>query len=395
MYAWPTSENGEDDLVVEIEKQGLNDDTNTPSRTSLVNEEHLLRGMIKETDSNSTDRSLLLGIHLMQQLMKRWHLMQQMVKSRFDYLAYVSMQLLMNLAQCCLSHEHHVIMVVSCIILHALITPIIVPMNPHDASTTATKLELRAYEMRKDITLLDGHNNTSSSTSIGGYDTADDGIRSNGTGVEEHPTSIEAERSYGGINLSGPRTRCVLTDDVFTDGLNAPTVDLHSCLLSKIKNLRSYLDLLSSECISQHLIELCQNDSTSSGRTHDATIVNFSSDIQPENRAHTNHLMLFYIFTLGSISSGTLRFSAMVKYWTFQPVLFLKRGKLKLTSTTGDTTISYGHQTVRRLMGRNRFQYNIDRTNHGTNRRGVTNECIPHVDTDSISTIDASTASSL
>ena len=150
---------------------------------------------------------------------------------------------------------------------------------------------------------------------------------------------------------------------------------------------------ISSECMPQHLNELCRNDPTSSGRTHDATIVNFSSDIQSKNATHTNHLMLSYSFTLENISSGTLRFSAMVKCWacqaTFiwlitQPVLFLKRGKLKLTSTTGDTAISYGHQTVGRLMGRNGFQYYINRTNHGTNRRGVTNECRPHVDTDSI-----------
>ena len=136
-------------------------------------------------------------------------------------------------------------------------------------------------------------------------------------------------------------------------------------------------------------------------RTHDATIVNFISDTRSKNATYTNHFVLPYNFALENISSGTLRFSAMVENWAFRaisiwlilqpPVLFLKRGKLKLTSTTGDTTISYGHQTVRRLMGRNRFQYNIDRTNHGTNRRGVTNECIPHVDTDSISTIDAST----
>ena len=150
---------------------------------------------------------------------------------------------------------------------------------------------------------------------------------------------------------------------------------------------------ISSECMPQHLNELCRNDPTSSGRTHDATIVNFSSDIQSKNATHTNHLMLSYSFTLENISSGTLRFNAMVKYWAYQaisiwlilqPVLFLKRVKLKLTSTTSNATTSNGHQTVGRLMGSSGLQYYINRTNHGTNRRGVTNECRPHVDTDSI-----------
>ena len=385
VYAWTTSETSKDDLAVEVEGHGLTVDTNMSSCASLVNGEHLLRGMIKETGTNSTDRSLLLGVHLMQQLMMR----------RFDYLAHASMQPLINLAQSCLSHEHHVIMVAFCIILHALIAPIIVPVTPYEASTTATKLKLQAYGMRKDITPPDGHNSTSSSTPIGGYDTVDDGIIPNSTVVEEHPTSIEAERSYEGINLSGPRTRCVLTDDVFTGGLNIPTVDLHSCILSQIKNLRSYLGLLSSECMPQHLNELCRNDPTPSERTHDATIVNFISDTRSKNATYTNHFVLPYNFALENISSGTLRFNTMAKYLTFlwlilQHVLFLKRGKLKLTSTTGDTTISYGHQTFGRLMGSHGPQYHINRTN-GTNRRGVTNECRPHVDTDSISTIDAST----
>jgi hypothetical protein len=289
VYAWTTSETSKDDVAVEVEEQGLNDDTNMSSCAPLVNGEHLLRGMIKETDTNSTDRSLLLGIHLIQQLMM----------CRFDYLAYAPMQLSTNLAQYCVSHEHHVIMTVFCIILHALIAPIIVPMNPYDASATTTKLELQAYGMRKDITPPDEHNSTV---------------------VEEHPTSIEAERSYGGINLSGPRTRCVLTDDVFTDGLNTPTVDLYSCLLSKIKNLHSYLGLLSSECMPQHPTELCRNDSTSSGRIHDTTIVNFISDTRSKNATYTNHFMLPYNFALENISSGTLRLSAMVENWTFRAI---------------------------------------------------------------------------
>ena len=151
----------------------------------------------------------------------------------------------------------------------------------------------------------------------------------------------------------------------------------------------------------QHLNELCRNDSTSSGRTHDATIVDFSSNTQPKNAAHTNHFMLPDNFALENNASGTSGFNAMVKYWAhqdiltwliLQPVLFLRlrRGKLKLTSTTSNATTLKGHQTFGRLMGSHGLQYHIDRTN-GTNRRGVTNECRPDVDTDSISTIDAST----
>ena len=200
----------------------------------------------------------------------------------------MSMQQLMNLAQYCLSHEHHVIMAVFCMNLHAPIARIIVPVNPYDASTNATKTELRLYGIRKDIIPLDEHNNTSS-TPMGEYDTVYR-TRSSGTVVEEQLTSPEGEQPYEGIAL-GPRTRCVLTDDVFTGGLSIPTVD----------------------------------------------------------------------------------------------------GKLKLTSTTSNATTSNGHQNFGSLMGSRGLQYHIDRTNHGTNRRGVTNECRPHVDTDSISTIDAST----
>jgi len=172
--------------------------------------------------------------------------------------------------------------------LHALIARIIVPVNTYDASTNATKMELRLYGIRKDIIPLDEHGNIASSTSMGEYDIVD-GTRSSGTVVEEQLTSPEGEQPYEGIAL-GPRTRCVLTDDVFTGGLSIPTVD----------------------------------------------------------------------------------------------------GKLKLTSTTSNATTSNGYQTFGSLMGSRGLQYHIDRTNHGTNRRGVTNECRPHVDTDS-STIDAST----
>ena len=394
MYAWATSETGEVDLDVEVEEHDLTDDTNMPSRASLVNGEQLLLGMIEEPDTNSiryNDATIdgpLLGIYK--------HLMQQPMKRRFDDLANVSMQLLMKSAQYCSSHEHHIIMIVLCMNL----APIIVPLSQYDASTNATKMELRMYAIRKDITPLDGQNNNSSSTSMGRYDIVDSGTRSSDTVTEEHLMSIEGEQPYEGITLSDLRTRLVFADDVFNSGLSVPTIDLHSIgTLPKIEKSCSYLGSLSSECMPQHLNELYRNDPTSPGHTHDATIVNFSSNTQPKNAAHTIHLMLSDNSALENNDSGTSGFNAMVKYWAYQAIstwlilqlaVFLNRGKLKLVSTAGNTTALNGYQTFGRLMGSHGIQYHIDRTN-GTNRRGVTNECRPDVDTDSISTIDAST----
>ena len=249
--AWTTSETGEDDLTVEVEEQGLNDDTNIPSCASLVNGEQLPSGMIEEigTDSIQDDVATidrpLLGIYK--------HLMQQPMKRRFDDLANMSMQLLMKLAQYCSPHEHHIIMIVPCMNL----APIIVPLRQYDASTNATKMELRMYAIRKDITPLDGQNNNSSSTSMGRYDIVDSGTRSCDTVVEEHLMPIEGEQPYEGITSSGLRTRLVFADDVFNSGLSVQTVDLHSIgTLPKIEKSCSYLGSLSSECMPQHLNEL-------------------------------------------------------------------------------------------------------------------------------------------
>ena len=139
VYAWATSESGEDDLDVEVEEHDLTDDTNMPSCASLINGEQIPLEMIKEPDTNSirdndaTIDRLLFGIYK--------YLMRQPMKRRFGGLVYMSMQQLMNLAQYCLSHEHHVIMAVFCMNLHALIARITVPMNPYDASTNASQTE--------------------------------------------------------------------------------------------------------------------------------------------------------------------------------------------------------------------------------------------------------------
>jgi hypothetical protein len=394
VYAWTTLETGAVDLDVEVEEHDLTDDTNIPSCASLVNGEQLMSGMTKETGTNSIQDNVATIDRPLLDICK--HLMRQPMKRRFGGLIYMSMQQLMNLAQYCSSHEHHIIMIVLCMNL----APIIVPLSQYDASTNATKMELRVHAIRKDITPLDGQNNNSSSTSMGRYDIVDSGTRSSDTVVGEHLMPIEGEQPYEGITLSDLRTRLVFADDVFNSGLSVPTVDLHSTgTLPKIEKSCSYLGSLSSECMPQHLNELYRNDPISPGHTHDATIVNFSSNTQPKNAANTVHLMLSDNSAIENNASGTSGFNAVIKYWAYQaistwlilqPTLFLNRDKLKLVSTAGNTTTLNGHQTFGRLMGSHGLQYHIDRTN-GTNRRGVTNECIPHVDTDSISTIDAST----